>query len=87
MTFWATISTAYMAPNNSIKWANCSSSVPNVPDALDITVIDLSKLPTTLHCGRIDVPMNYEELPCPENQITLGFAMHRPLHPTGVIFL
>ena len=40
---------------NRIQWIDCAS---NVPVPLQNTGLP-STLPSTLHCGRLDVPMDY----------------------------
>ncbi|KAH8885479.1 hypothetical protein GQ53DRAFT_728953 [Thozetella sp. PMI_491] len=67
-----------------IRWVNCSE---NVPSNLSLAGVDLSNLPDTLHCGQIDVPMDYSQPMAQTNMITLGLAMHRPAHPKGVLFV
>ncbi|KAJ9615006.1 hypothetical protein H2200_001080 [Cladophialophora chaetospira] len=73
------------APANAsaITWINCAEQPPFT---LNTTSIDLTKLPSTLHCGRVVVPMNYAKPIGPKNNITLGIAMYRPQNPKGVIF-
>lgn len=69
-----------------IKWVNCSDHVPDVPGALDLSDVNLAALPSTLWCGRIEVPMDYSKPISESNSITLGLAMHRPAKPKGAIF-
>ena len=69
---------------STIKWVDCAA---HIPETLDTTNVDLKSLPSTLHCGRIVVPMNYAKPIGPANNITLGLAMYRPSNPKGVIFL
>jgi hypothetical protein len=71
----------------SIDWVDCSQNVPDPATFLNITGVDLSALPPTLHCGRIEVPMDYSQPISASNNITLGLAMYRPANPEGVIFL
>lgn len=67
-----------------IRWVDCSE---NIPSTLDLTGVNLSNLPSTLHCGQIDVPMDYSRPHVPNNSITLGLAMYRPAKPKGVLFV
>jgi hypothetical protein len=73
-------------PTSAILWVNCSTQVPNVPGALNLTGVDLEKLLPTLHCGRLEVPMDYSRPMQADNKIEIGLAMHRPSKPRGVIF-
>ena len=69
-----------------IRWVKCSQHVPTGTGELNLTGVDLGALPSTLHCGRIDVPMDYSRPMCEQNKITLGLAMYRPVKPKGVLF-
>ena len=71
----------------AIRWVDCHKK-ENVPIVLPrlFPNADITKLPSTLHCGRIVVPMNYDKAIGPDNNITLGLAMYRPKQPKGVIF-
>lgn len=68
---------------STIKWVDCAQ---HVPWTLNTTDIDLENLPSTLKCGRLVVPMDYEKPIGAKNNITLGLAMYRPRNPKGVIF-
>jgi hypothetical protein len=46
-----------------------------------------SPLPLTLHCGQLDVPMDYSKPIGDSNTITLGFTMYRPNNSQGLINL
>ncbi|KAF7555390.1 hypothetical protein G7Z17_g2232 [Cylindrodendrum hubeiense] len=70
--------------DSRIRWVNCSE---HVPSTLDLTGVDLSDLPNTLHCGRADVPMDYSKPMSRNNMITLGLAMYRPQKPKGALFV
>jgi hypothetical protein len=85
-TLWTTLSTAHVVPLERITWVACSQVVPDFPGVLNLTGVDLANLPSTLHCGQIVVPMDYEKPLCADNNITLGFTMYRPANPHGVIF-
>ncbi|KAI9711146.1 MAG: hypothetical protein M1812_007250 [Candelaria pacifica] len=74
---------AYPSDPCAIQWVNCSQ---NVPSLLDRTEVDLANLPSSLHCGRLDVPMDYSKPLSPSNVLTIGLAMYRPKEPKGVIF-
>ncbi len=71
----------------AIQWVDCHKK-ENVPLSLPqlFSNADITNLPSTLHCGRIVVPMNYEKAIGEGNNITLGLAMYRPKQPKGVIF-
>ncbi|KDQ19583.1 hypothetical protein BOTBODRAFT_443477 [Botryobasidium botryosum FD-172 SS1] len=66
---------------NSIQWVDCASSVPQPFQGIPLP----GALPPTLHCGRLDVPMDYSQPFSTNNKITLGFAMYRPSNPKGLI--
>ncbi|RDW61639.1 hypothetical protein BP5796_11531 [Coleophoma crateriformis] len=70
---------------STIRWVDCKDNVPSEA-IFDSTGIDLDNLPSTLHCGQIDVPMDYAKPLSSNNTITLGLAMYRPKNPKGVIF-
>ncbi|KAH8811132.1 Alpha/Beta hydrolase protein [Xylogone sp. PMI_703] len=79
---------ARTAAPGMIRWIDCAKSVPGptTSSTLNISAIDLTNLPTTLHCGQLDVPMDYSKPFCETNMITLGLAMYRPANPKGVLF-
>jgi hypothetical protein len=81
---WALFAAAHPVTSSNIEWVDCSK---NAPSTLNLTGIDLAKLPSTLHCGKIGAPMIYAKPIDPGNNITLGLAMYRPTNPRGVIFL
>ncbi|KAF7970425.1 hypothetical protein HWV62_24169 [Athelia sp. TMB] len=64
-----------------IQWVNCAEHVP-IP--LQGTSLP-NPLPSTLHCGLLDVPMDYSKPISSSNNITIGFAMHRPKNPQGLL--
>jgi len=68
---------------NSIQWVDCASNVPQPLQGTDLP----KTLPSTLHCGRLDVPMDYTKPIAADNKITLGFSMYRPDKPNGLINL
>jgi hypothetical protein len=72
--------------SSKIQWVDCSEHVPHTDTALNLTGVDLSALPSTLHCGQLEVPMDYAKPLSSTNNITLGLAMYRPENPKGVIF-
>ncbi|KAK5186997.1 hypothetical protein LTR44_001004 [Exophiala sp. CCFEE 6388] len=80
------VSVAALPSNQTIRWVDCSKHVPNTDIALNLTGVDLSALPSTLHCGQLEVPMDYSKPISSSNNITLGLAMYRPKNPKGVIF-
>ncbi|KAE8449055.1 hypothetical protein EG329_008643 [Mollisiaceae sp. DMI_Dod_QoI] len=81
-------SLARTIPAPSIRWLDCAETVPGptTSDTFNASAIDLMKLPSTLHCGQLDVPMDYSKPFCESNMITLGLAMYRPVNPKGVLF-
>lgn len=70
-----------------IDWVDCSQNVPDPATFLNVNGVDLKALPSTLHCGRLTVPMDYSRPISASNNVTLGLAMYRPEKPKGVIFL
>lgn len=72
--------------SQKINWVDCSKHVPTPATYFNATGVDLKALPPTLHCGRIEVPMDYSKPISASNNITLGLAMYRPKNPKGVIF-
>src|ERR1700761_8975321 len=80
---------ASSSPSSSslaIQWINCSTSIPQ-PLLEDPTFTIPAVLPSTLKCGRLNVPMDYTKPIAKDNQITLGFAMNRPKNPQGLLNL
>lgn len=69
----------------SIQWVDCAQNVPIYFTLAGITV-PTTNLPSTLKCGELVVPMNYDEPISDENNITLSIAMYRPPEPKGVLF-
>jgi hypothetical protein len=68
---------------NSIQWVDCASNIPESLKGADLP----KTLPSTLHCGRLDVPMDYAKPFSADNKITLGFSMYRPDKPRDQINL
>jgi hypothetical protein len=66
-----------------IQWIDCLSSIPA---PLSNTTLP-SVLPSTLQCGRLDVPLDYSKEFGEGNKITLGFSIYRPNNSHGVINL
>jgi hypothetical protein len=77
------ISIAFTLRTNGIQWVDCES---NVPQPLQDTELP-KELPSTLRCGRLDVPMDYSKPFSIDNKITLGFSMYRPDNPQGLVNL
>ena len=77
--------TACATGPTQIEWVDCSQNVPS-ESVFNASGIDLTRLPTTLKCGQIAVPMDYSQPMSDCNIITLGLAMYRPVNPKGVIF-
>ena len=75
---------------HTIRWVDCAQNVPQSTTpgggSFDASTVDLQNLPSTLHCGRLDVPMDYSKPFCDENKITLGVATFRPVKPRGPLF-
>lgn len=69
-----------------IDWVDCHDHVPTYFSATYPT-FNISQLPSTLHCGRLDVPMDHAKPMSPNNTVTLDLAMYRPANPQGVLFL
>jgi len=65
----------------AIVWVDCAQFVPQ-----STSTVDLQNLPSTLHCGRLDVPMDYSKPFSDDNKITLGVATYRPANPKGPLF-
>jgi hypothetical protein len=68
---------------NDIRWVDCAKNVPAPLLGMNFT----SPLPLTLHCGQLDVPMDYSKPIGDSNTITLGFTMYRPNNSQGLINL
>jgi hypothetical protein len=68
---------------STIQWLDCAS---HVPQPLKNTSLPVT-LPSTLHCGRLNVPMDYSKPMLENNTITLGFSIYRPKNPQGLINL
>lgn len=75
---------AYEGPALRINWIECERQVPST---LQLDKKQLHQLPSTLHCGQIKVPMDYDKPFGWNNTIALGLAMYRPPNPKGVIFV
>jgi hypothetical protein len=70
----------------TIQWISCHNHRPVQPSTNQPFPTSV-KIPDTLHCGQIIVPMDYATPIGAENNISLGLAMYRPKNPKGVIFL
>lgn len=57
---------------HAIRWVDCARHVPEstapTGGSFNSSTVDLRKLPSTLHCGQIDVPMDYSKPFCDNNQ-------------------
>jgi hypothetical protein len=84
---WVIVAAARWPPYHtpSIDWLDCKQNVPSFFALAQITV-PTENLPSTLKCGNIVVPMDYNRPISDSNNITLSIAMHRPANPKGVIF-
>ncbi|TVY40872.1 putative hydrolase, partial [Lachnellula subtilissima] len=60
--------------------------IPESDGTFNSSTVDLTSLPSNLHCGQLDVPMDYSKPFCETNKITLGLAMVRPANPKGGLF-
>jgi hypothetical protein len=80
-----TISVAVPAQllSESIQWVDCAKNVPQPLQGIELP----ATLPSTLHCGRLDVPMDYTRPISSSNKITVGFSMYRSSNPQGLINL
>lgn len=84
------IPSKHQAPrqNQTIQWVDCHENVPQpVSASLNVTGTAFNgTLPSTLFCGQMDVPMDYTKPFDPStNNITIGFAMHRPARSSGLV--
>jgi hypothetical protein len=77
------LSTALIARGNSIQWVDCGRNIPEPLQGIPLPTV----LPSTLKCGRLDVPMDYAYPMNSNNRITLGFSVYRPDNPKGLINL
>jgi hypothetical protein len=71
--------------SGSIEWVDCSQNVPIYFSLANLSV-PTTDLPSTLQCGELVVPMDYEKPISAVNNITLSIGMYRPANPKGVIF-
>lgn len=74
---------------HAIRWIDCAQFVPQstVPGgSFNASTVDLQNIPSTLHCGQLDVPMDYSKPFCEDNKITLGIATYRPAKPKNSLF-
>ena len=70
-----------------IDWVDCQNNVPTVlSQIVPNNTFSTSSLPSTLHCGHTDVPVDYASTTGDGEKITLGLAMHRPKDPKGLLF-
>ncbi|KAK3070243.1 hypothetical protein LTR53_010784 [Teratosphaeriaceae sp. CCFEE 6253] len=71
-----------------ITWVDCHNNVPSVlSQGFPTDNFSAAALPSTLHCGQIQVPVDYSKsIHADGNQITVGLAMYRPRKPKGVLF-
>lgn len=83
----ASLVTARSFPSSAIRWTDCSKNVPDSDGTFNSSTVDLAHLPPNLHCGQLDVPMDYSKPFCDTNKITLGLAMVRPEKPKVALFL
>lgn len=79
------LATAVTRRTSSIQWVDCASNVPSTLTDANVTLP--ASLPSTLACGRLDVPMDYSQPISDNNTITLGFSMYRPENPQALLNL
>lgn len=79
------LATAMTRHTTDIQWVDCASNVPSTLLNANVTLPVL--LPSTLACGRLDVPMDYSQPMSENNTITLGFSMYRPENPQALLNL
>ncbi|KAJ6486961.1 hypothetical protein C8R45DRAFT_1074725 [Mycena sanguinolenta] len=92
LVFFQTSSPTSATPTSrtkqTIRWVDCRDRVPDpVAKAANLTGPTwVGALPLNLHCGEMDVPMDYtREFDQVTNNITIGFAMTRPVPPAAVM--
>ncbi|PMD32000.1 hypothetical protein L207DRAFT_441349 [Hyaloscypha variabilis F] len=90
LSFWAAVLAvpirSISVPSSNIRWIDCTKNVPQSSQYFNTSAINLSNLPSTLHCGQIDVPMDYSKPFCETNMITVALGMYRPTKPKGALF-
>ncbi|KAH8835045.1 hypothetical protein DL96DRAFT_1549699 [Flagelloscypha sp. PMI_526] len=76
--------------DSQIQWVDCTKNVPApIQASLNITEWDttsLGPLPDTLTCGRMNVPLDYEQPLSDSNNITIAFSLYTPQNAVGTIF-
>ncbi|KAJ6493446.1 hypothetical protein C8R45DRAFT_900860 [Mycena sanguinolenta] len=76
--------------NQTIRWVDCHDRVPDpIAEELNLTSPTFpGTLPSNLHCGEMDVPMDYTKpFNAITNNITIGFAMLRPAQTASGLIL
>ncbi|KAJ6493436.1 hypothetical protein C8R45DRAFT_825186 [Mycena sanguinolenta] len=76
--------------NQTIRWVDCHDRVPDpIAEELNLTSPTFpGALPSNLHCGEMDVPMDYTKpFNAITNNITIGFAMLRPAQTASGLIL
>ncbi|KAF7342619.1 hypothetical protein MSAN_02018700 [Mycena sanguinolenta] len=76
--------------NQTIRWVDCHDKVPDpLAQQLNLTSPTwVGTLPANLHCGEMDVPMDYNKpFDATSNNITIGFAMLRPAQTASGLIL
>ncbi|KAF7350563.1 hypothetical protein MSAN_01616000 [Mycena sanguinolenta] len=76
--------------NQTIRWVDCHDRVPDqIAEQVNLTSSTwVGTLPSNLHCGEMDVPMDYTKPFDPtSNNITIGFAMLRPAQTAAGLIL
>ncbi|KAJ6493455.1 hypothetical protein C8R45DRAFT_1095947 [Mycena sanguinolenta] len=74
----------------TIRWLDCHDRVPaQIAQQLNVTGPTFpGALPANLYCGEMDVPMDYTQpFNAITNNITVGFAMTRPVQPAEGLIL
>jgi hypothetical protein len=77
------LSSALTTRSDPIRWVDCTRNIPEPLQGVQLPAV----LPSTLKCGRLDVPMDYAYPISESNKITIGFSIYRPDHPKGLINL
>jgi hypothetical protein len=79
----------YPGDPHAIRWVDCAQNVPQstAPDgSFNASTVDLNHLPSSLHCGQLDVLMEYTKPFCDDNKITLDMATYRAAKAKDPLF-
>ncbi|KAF8212608.1 Alpha/Beta hydrolase protein [Mycena galopus ATCC 62051] len=89
-TLTSTSAASFRRAEQTIRWVDCHNRVPDpIAEELNLTSATwIGTLPSNLHCGEMDVPMDYTKpFNAITNNITIGFAMNRPTKPASGLIL